>query len=126
MHGWRWNSIHFPRYRIGQEDDSGGASAKYPTTHTAMVPNTRAADVRRKPVGRVGWGDAFPAFSHRNHRIFFGGQMVSLTGIWPQTTAEGWLVYQPSGSSVALGFIRFATMPPFALWGGIIPIPATQ
>jgi len=47
----------------------------------------------------------------------------ALIGTWLQSTAEGWLVYELSGSSVALGFIRFANMLPFALialWGGII------
>ncbi len=49
--------------------------------------------------------------------------MISLIGTWVQSTAEGWLVYDLSGSSVALGFIRFANMLPFALlalWGGTI------
>lgn len=95
--------------------------AKHPDT--ANVPNADAGDVRRVPVGRVGWPQAFSAFAHRNYRIFFFGQIVSLVGTWLQSTAEGWLVYQLSGSSVALGFIRFATMLPFALlalWGGIV------
>jgi MFS family permease len=91
--------------------------------NTANIPNTEAGDLRRTPVGRVGWREAFSAFGHRNYRIFFSGQVVSLIGTWLQTTAEGWLVYQLSGSSVALGFIRFANMLPFALialWGGIV------
>lgn len=90
---------------------------------TATIPNTEAGDVRRQPVGKVDWSDAFSAFRHRNYRIFFAGQVISLIGTWLQSTAEGWLVYQLSGSSVALGFIRFANMLPFALLalgGGII------
>lgn len=92
-------------------------------TSTAQIPQTGTADVRRQPVGNVGWMEAFSAFQHRNYRIFFGGQVISLIGTWLQSTAEGWLVYQLSGSSVALGLIRFANMLPFALlalWGGII------
>lgn len=90
---------------------------------TANIPNAECGDARRQPVGGVRWGRAFSAFAHRNYRIFFLGQMVSLIGTWLQTTAEGWLVYEISGSSVALGMIRFATMLPFALlalWGGIV------
>lgn len=90
---------------------------------TANIPNTESGDVRRQPVGKVSWTDAFSAFGHRNYRIFFAGQVVSLIGTWLQSTAEGWLVYELSGSSVALGFIRFANMLPFALialWGGIV------
>lgn len=79
--------------------------------------------MRRQPVGKVGWRQAFRAFGHRNYRIFFTGQVISLIGTWLQSTAEGWLVYDLSGSSVALGLIRFANMLPFALlalWGGIV------
>lgn len=90
---------------------------------TANIPSAEACDLRRQPVGRVRWPEAFAAFRHRNYRIFFGGQVVSLIGTWLQTTAEGWLVYDLSGSPVALGFIRFANMLPFALlalWGGTV------
>ena len=90
---------------------------------TAEIANAETGDVRRQPVGKVSWRDSFSAFGHRNYRIFFGGQVISLIGTWLQSTAEGWLVYELSGSSVALGFIRFAHMLPFALialWGGII------
>ncbi len=79
--------------------------------------------MRRLPVGRLSWIETFSAFQHRNYRIFFFGQCVSLIGTWLQSTAEGWLVYDLSGSSVALGFIRFAHMLPFgllALQGGIL------
>ncbi|MCP5532668.1 MAG: MFS transporter [Akkermansiaceae bacterium] len=90
---------------------------------SADIPNAEAGDIRRQPVGGIAWFDTFSAFRHRNYRIFFSGQVVSLVGTWLQTTAEGWLVYQLSGSSVALGFIRFAHMLPFALIalaGGIV------
>lgn len=97
-------------------DDPGQAE-------TAAIPETATGVVRRQPVGRVRWREAFAAFDHRNYRIFFGGQVISLVGTWLQSTAEGWLVYKLSGSSVALGFIRFSNMLPFALltlWGGIV------
>ncbi|MFT3990198.1 MAG: MFS transporter [Luteolibacter sp.] len=93
------------------------------TTTTATIPQTDSGDLRRQPVGNVGWRAALSAFQHRNYRIFFSGQIISLIGTWLQTTAEGWLVYQLSGSSVALGTNRFANMLPFALlalWGGTI------
>ncbi len=89
----------------------------------ANVPSPVATDISRQPVGSVRWIDALAAFRHRNYRIFFCGQFISLIGTWLQSAAEGWMVYQISGSSVALGFIRFAHMLPFALiavWGGIV------
>lgn len=92
-------------------------------SETANIPVVGTDDVRRQPVGRASLREAFSAFSHRNYRIFFGGQVISLIGTWLQSTAEGWLVYELSGSTVALGAIRLAHMLPFALlavWGGIV------
>jgi len=90
---------------------------------TANIPSAQTGDMRRMPVGRTNLQEAFSAFSHRNYRIFFGGQVISLIGTWLQSTAEGWLVYELSDSTVALGAIRLAHMLPFALfalWGGIV------
>jgi MFS family permease len=89
----------------------------------AEIPSPATSDIHRQPFGRLRWLDALAAFRHRNYRIFFCGQFISLIGTWLQSTAEGWLVYQLSGSSVALGFIRFVNTLPFALmalWGGIV------
>jgi MFS family permease len=48
------------------------------------------------------------ALKHRNYRLFFGGQLVSLIGTWMTTTATSWLVYRLSGSSMVLGLVGFA------------------
>jgi hypothetical protein len=37
------------------------------------------------------WPEALSAMRHRNFRLFFFGQLVSLTGSWMQTTAQQWL-----------------------------------
>jgi hypothetical protein len=58
-----------------------------------------------RPTGSVSWRDTFAALKHRNFRLFFIGQLVSLTGTWLQTTAQGWLVYQLTGSKVLLGTV---------------------
>ncbi len=63
------------------------------------------------------------AFRHRNYRLFFGGQIISLTGTWMQSVAEAWLVYRLTGSSVLLGVTSFATLIPvflFATIGGTV------
>lgn len=102
---------------------SVAVSEPLPQGSAAQIPDPETGDVRRQPIGNVGWLEAFSAFRHRNYRIFFSGQVISLIGTWLQSTAEGWLVYQLSGSSVALGTIRFSNMLPFALlavWGGIV------
>ncbi|HWR40117.1 MAG TPA: MFS transporter [Patescibacteria group bacterium] len=50
----------------------------------------------------------FRAFSHRNYRLYFFGQGLSLVGTWVQRTALIWLVYRLSGSAQILGTIDFA------------------
>src|SRR6266516_2201209 len=52
------------------------------------------------------------AFRHRNYRIFFYGQLVSLTGTWMQSIAQSWLVYRLTGSATLLGIVGFATQIP--------------
>jgi MFS family permease len=48
------------------------------------------------------------ALAHRDFRLFFGGQLVSLIGTWMQSVARSWLVYRLTGSSVLLGLVGFA------------------
>ena len=63
------------------------------------------------------------AFRHRNYQLFFGGQLISLTGTWMQSVAESWLVYRLTGSSALLGVTSFCTLIPvflFATIGGTV------
>jgi MFS family permease len=63
------------------------------------------------------------AFRHRNYRLFFGGQLISLTGTWMQSVAESWLVFRLTGSSALLGVSSFASLAPvflFATVGGTL------
>jgi MFS family permease len=59
------------------------------------------------------------AFRHRNYRLFFGGQFISLTGTWMQTVAQAWLVYRLTGSAVLLGFVAFSGQFPVFLFASI-------
>ena len=45
---------------------------------------------------------------HRNYRLFFGGQGISLIGTWMQQIALGWLVYRLTDSAFLLGLVGFA------------------
>src|ERR1700712_1843077 len=47
------------------------------------------------------------ALAHRNFRLFFGGQSVSLVGTWITRVATSWLVYRPTGSAFLLGVVGF-------------------
>ncbi len=63
------------------------------------------------------------ALRHRNFQLFFGGQLISLTGTWMQNVAQAWLVYRLTGSSLLLGSVGFASQIPvflFAPIGGIV------
>ena len=67
------------------------------------------------------WRKMFTAFRHRNYRLFFIGQLISLIGNWVNSTAEGWLVYQLTGSTALLGVVAAASTGPMlflSTWGG--------
>ncbi|MEP7224293.1 MAG: MFS transporter [Actinomycetota bacterium] len=53
---------------------------------------------------------------HRNYRIFFTGQVVSLAGTWMQNVALAWLVLELSGSPLAIGALAFWRFLPFTLF----------
>src|SRR6266568_7129510 len=55
------------------------------------------------------------ALRHRNSRLFFAGQLISLIGTWMQTVAQSWLVYRLTGSSLLLGLVGFASQIPVFL-----------
>src|ERR1700674_3717860 len=57
----------------------------------------------------------FRSLKHRNFRLFFGGQLISLVGTWMQTIAEAWLIYRLTGSSVLLGLLGFVGQIPIFL-----------
>ncbi len=62
------------------------------------------------------WGFALRALRHRNYRLFFGGQSVSLIGTWMTRIATSWLVYRLTGSALLLGVVGFAgQIPTFLL-----------
>ena len=49
----------------------------------------------------------FRSLRHRNYRLFFGGQTVSLIGTWITRVATSWLVYRLTGSVLLLGVVGF-------------------
>jgi MFS family permease len=55
---------------------------------------------------------ALRALSHRNYRLFFAGQTVSLIGTWLTRIATSWLVYRLTGSAALLGLIGFCGLVP--------------
>ena len=67
--------------------------------------------------------ERFRAFRHRNYRLFFAGQAISLVGTWMQQVAQGWLVLQLTNDPFMLGLVAAAQFGPvivFGLFGGVI------
>jgi len=66
---------------------------------------------------------AWRALKYRNYKLFFGGQIISLTGTWTQQIAMSWLVYRLTGSAFMLGLVSFASQIPsliFSPFAGVI------
>lgn len=65
----------------------------------------------------------FRALRHRNYRLFFIGQSISLSGTWMQTVAQAWLVLELTDSKEALGtvvMLQFLPITLLVLLGGVI------
>src|SRR4051812_39499406 len=63
------------------------------------------------------------AFRHRNYRLFFTGQLISLVGTWMMTVAQSWLILQLTGDPLLLGVVAAAQFGPvlvLGLFGGVI------
>lgn len=63
------------------------------------------------------------AFQHRNYRLFFSGQLISLVGTWMQTVAQAWLVLDLTGDPFLLGLVaamQFLPVMVLGLFGGLI------
>ncbi|HEV2208828.1 MAG TPA: MFS transporter [Verrucomicrobiae bacterium] len=89
----------------------------------ASVPEEGTGALRRVLVGGALWRDTFASLRHRNFRLFFGGQLISLIGTWMQNTAQGWLVYELTHSKVLLGVVAAVGSTPmmlFSIWGGSV------
>jgi MFS family permease len=95
------------------------------------APDQKTADFPppapgRSPVGvrsRFALSQTFAALRHRNYRLFFIGQFISLTGTWMQNVAQAWLVYELTNSPFKLGVVSFAAGVPvllFSLWAGVV------
>ncbi len=63
-----------------------------------------------------GLGFMVRALHHRNYKLYFTGQSISLIGTWMTRIATSWLVYRLTGSALLLGLVGFAgQIPSFLL-----------
>jgi MFS family permease len=92
-----------------------GPAPKRSEPTIATVPADMVPQPRRIVAGGISWRKTFAAFRHRNYRLFFAGQLVSVIGSWMQQVALGWLVYTLSNSAFTLGAVRFLSAIPVTL-----------
>ena len=65
----------------------------------------------------------FSSLSGRNYRLWFVGQLVSLSGTWMQQVAQDWLVLQLTGRALPVGIttaLQFTPVALFGIWGGLV------
>ncbi len=65
----------------------------------------------------------FAALRVRNFRLYFIGQLISVSGTWMQSLAQGWLVLQMTGSALDLGVavaLQYVPMLLFGTYGGLV------
>lgn len=79
------------------------------------IDKAAPSDGAAKP-GAGGLAFMLRALSHRNYKLFFSGQSISLVGTWMTRIATSWLVYRLTGSALLLGVVGFAgQIPSFIL-----------
>lgn len=53
--------------------------------------------------------ETFSAIRHRNYKLWFGSQIISLLGSWMQITAQGYFIFELTHSPAFLGYVGFAS-----------------
>ena len=77
------------------------------------MKHSASADEQSPEPGPPRWLSRLPrAFRHRNYRLFFAGQSITLLGAWVQTVALSWLVYRLTDSVFLLGLVTFVSQAP--------------
>ncbi|HEY7122974.1 MAG TPA: MFS transporter [Ktedonobacterales bacterium] len=74
------------------------------------------------PQPKPGLRRALVAFRHRNYRLYWGGQLISLMGTFMQTIGQSWLVLQLTHSGLQIGLVgalQFLPVLLFSLVGGV-------
>jgi MFS family permease len=91
-----------------------------PAVRERSLPGTESAPVkatRVSPRARIKLPDGLRSLAHRDYRIFFFTQLISLTGTWMQSLAQSWLVLSLTNSPAALGLIGVFQFGPTLILG---------
>lgn len=114
--------------------DSGRRRARLPRLRLPFRNEPNPAQLATPEAGGVGaaatpevapgrFNESLRAFQHRNYRLFYMGQSISLIGTWMQTIAQAWLVLEITDSQVAVGVVTMLQFLPimlFVLFAGVI------
>ena len=66
---------------------------------------------------KIYYMQSFRAFKHRNFKLLFIGQAITLLGTWLQRTAVVWLIYRLTNSAFLLGLVGFVSLIPSLVLG---------
>ena len=108
------------RHPPQEENDSGGPA---PTTREGTPDGLPIAESGTSDASTRSFRDTFIALSVRNFRLFWFGQLISLSGTWMQTIGQAWLVLNLTQSPFAVGTVttlQFLPITLFVLFGGVV------
>ena len=126
--GRRATASTWPRSSRPSTSRSGSASSRASPGARRLGIAWRPARVRRRGRRPAGGGmtslrRGMHAFRHRNYRLFFTGQAISLIGTWMQQVAQAWLVLVLTHDPLWLGVVAAAQFIPvmiFGLFAGVL------
>jgi MFS family permease len=104
----------------------GTTQAPLATSRPTLIADqneVEAPENPAKPARVSGLAATFRSLRHRNYRLYFFGQLISLIGTWMQTTAVTWLAFKLTQQSSWSALVGTATIfPTFILgaWGGVL------
>ncbi|HEY0169279.1 MAG TPA: MFS transporter [Jatrophihabitans sp.] len=107
----------------GADADEPGAEVGLAPVSPSPAAPTPAGVAEPAPVSRGRWPSPLRSLAVRNYRLYFSGQLISLTGTWAQRVAQDWLVLELTDSGAALGIVtalQFAPALLLSLYGGAL------
>jgi MFS family permease len=104
--------IRLPRFRGSIHPDEAEQDS---ATIQMATPQTGGTGAATPPLAPGRFSSSTRAFQHRNYRLFYMGQSISLIGTWMQTVAQAWLVLELTNSEAALGVVTMLQFLPIML-----------
>lgn len=99
------------------------ASTPYTADEEHIIEESLEIAVGETPGWTDRFLDVFPALRHRNYKLYFSGQFISMIGDWVERVAQGWLVLELTNSALWVGAVAASGTVPtllFGLFGGAL------